>query len=97
MKVVPIVFSMEGCPHCDRLKNKFKELEIDFNEVDVNEPKNEALYESFSKKVDNDYLPAVVVGKKVFLPDVSFKSIDEGMTMIKEYLQVLADRENRSD
>ena len=45
-----IVFSMEGCPHCDNLKNKLVEKNINFTEKDVD--KHEILYESFSKKVN---------------------------------------------
>ena len=35
MKVVPIVFSMKGCPHCDNLKNQLKEANIEFKEIDT--------------------------------------------------------------
>tara|TARA_Y100000592_G_C5356352_1_gene261366 strand:+ start:392 stop:679 length:288 start_codon:yes stop_codon:yes gene_type:complete len=94
MRITPIVFSMKGCPHCDNLKTQLKESNIMFTEIDVDEPKNEILYESFSKKVNSDFLPAVVIGKKAFLPDRTFKTIDDGVKMIKEYLQVLSDREN---
>ena len=97
MKIVPIVFSMKGCPHCDNLKTQLKESNIEFKEIDTDEEDNHILYETFSKKVNNDFLPAVVIGKKAFLPDNSFKTIDDGVIMIKEYLQVLADRENRLD
>ena len=46
------IFSMKGCPHCDNLKNKLKENNIEFVEIDINE--NELLYERFSKKVNNE-------------------------------------------
>ena len=95
MEVTPIRFSMEGCPHCDNLKNQLKEANINFIEKDVDE--NERLYESFSRKVDSEYLPAVIVDKKVFLPERSFKTIDDGVELIKRYLQELSDRENRLD
>ena len=65
----------------------------DSEDIDENIP----LYESFSKSVDSEYLPAVVIGKKAFLPERSFKKIDDGVKMIKLYLQELSDRENRSD
>ncbi len=81
------VFSMKGCPHCDNLKNKLKENKIDFTEIDVDE--NEKLYESFSKKVGNDFLPAILIDKTAFLPDRSFNTIDEAVTQIKTHLQVL--------
>ena len=95
MKVTPIIFSMKGCPHCDNLKTQLKESNITFKEIDVDEkPENELLYESFSKKVESEYLPAIVIGKKAFLPERSFKKIDDAVVMVKEYLQVLTDREN---
>ena len=81
------IFSMKGCPHCDNLKNKLKENKIDFTEIDVDE--NEKLYESFSKKVGNDFLPAILIDKTAFLPDRSFNTIDEAVTQIKTHLQVL--------
>tara|TARA_R110002020_G_scaffold222922_1_gene431863 strand:- start:3421 stop:3678 length:258 start_codon:yes stop_codon:yes gene_type:complete len=81
------IFSMKGCPHCDNLKNKLKENKIDFTEIDVDE--NEKLYEAFSKKVKNDFLPAILIDKTAFLPDKSFNTIDEAVTQIKTHLQVL--------
>ena len=81
------IFSMKGCPHCDNLKNKLNESDIDFVEVDVDE--NEKLYDAFSKKVGNDLLPAVLIDKTAFLPDKSFNTIDEAVKQIKTHLQVL--------
>ena len=81
------IFSMKGCPHCDNLKNKLKENKIDFTEIDVDE--NEKLYEAFSKKVKNDFLPAILIDKTAFLPDKSFNTIDEAIIQIKTHLQVL--------
>ncbi len=81
------IFSMKGCPHCDNLKNKLKESKIDFVEIDVDE--NEKLYESFSKKVENEFLPAILIDKTAFLPDKSFNTIDEAVVQIKTHLQVL--------
>jgi len=78
---------MKGCPHCDNLKNKLKENKIDFTEIDVD--KNEKLYEAFSKKVKNDFLPAILIDKTAFLPDKSFNTIDEAVIQIKTHLQVL--------
>ena len=92
-----IVFSMQGCPHCDNLKQQLKERKINFVEKDVDDVENEVLYESFSKKVDSDYLPAVIIGKKAFLPDRSFKTIDQGVEIIQNYLSELSHRDHHSD
>lgn len=81
------IFTMKGCKHCDNLKQQLKEDNIKFIEIDVDE--NEKLYENFSKKVDNDFLPAIIVGKTVFVPDRSFKTINEAVKHIKTHLQVL--------
>jgi glutaredoxin len=81
------VFSMKGCPHCDNLKNKLRESNIDFIELDVDE--HEELYEKFSKKVDNEFLPAVLIERTAFVPDKSFQTIDEAVDLVKKHLQVL--------
>ena len=81
------IFSMKGCPHCDNLKNQLIENKIVFTEVDIDD--NKELYDSFSKKVDSEFLPAVVIGKTAFLPDRSFNTIDEAVKQIKTHLQVL--------
>jgi|TARA_R110000803_G_scaffold179415_1_gene241816 glutaredoxin len=81
------IFSMKGCQHCDNLKNQLKESKIDFTEVDIDD--NKELYDSFSKKVDSEFLPAVVIGKTAFLPERSFNTIDEAVKQIKTHLQVL--------
>ena len=47
MKIVPIVFSMKGCPHCDNLKTQLKESNIEFKEIDTDEEDNHILYETF--------------------------------------------------
>jgi glutaredoxin len=78
------IFSMKGCPHCDNLKNKLKENNIDFIELDIDE--NEKIYEAFSKKVDNEYLPAILVGRTAFLPEKSFTTIDEAVSLLKNFL-----------
>lgn len=87
-----ILFSMKGCPYCDDLKNKLEEKKIRFVERDIDE--HEILYESFSKKVDSEFLPAVVIGKKAFVPEKSFKTIEQAADIIENYLQGLSHRGN---
>tara|TARA_B100001175_G_C18942137_1_gene371892 strand:+ start:86 stop:373 length:288 start_codon:yes stop_codon:yes gene_type:complete len=94
MNKTPIVFSMEGCPHCDNLKNQLKERKINFIEKDVDKEENELLYESFSKKVDNTYLPAILIGKKAFVAEKSYNTIDQAVDIIENYLLELSHREN---
>jgi glutaredoxin len=76
------VFTMKGCPHCVNLKTKLKENNIDFIELDIDE--NEKMYDDFSKKVDNEFLPAIIVGKTAYVPEKSFKTIDQAVELVKK-------------
>jgi len=78
------IFSMKGCPHCDNLKNKLKENNIEFVELDIDD--NNLLYERFSKKVDNEFLPAILIGKTAYVPERSFTTIDEAVELVKKHL-----------
>ena len=79
-----IVYTMKGCPHCDNLKKILVEKKISFIEKDVDE--NEETYNKFSKAVDNEYLPAILIGKKAFLAERSFKSIEQAGEVIQNFL-----------
>ena len=81
------IFSMKGCPHCDNLKYKLKENDINFLVLDVDE--HEELYNKFSKKVDNEFLPAILIGKTAFLPEKSFQTINDAVKLVKKHLQGL--------
>ena len=78
------VFSMKGCPHCENLKNKLNENNIDYIDIDVDEHSD--VYENFSKKVENEYLPAILIDKTAFLPERSFQTIDEAVKLISQHL-----------
>ena len=79
-----IMYTMGGCPHCDRLKKILNENKISFIEKDVDEYEPE--YEKFSEAVKSEYLPAVLIGKKAFIPDKSFKTIEQAGKTIQNFL-----------
>ena len=87
-----ILFTMEGCPHCTQLKKILNERKISFIEKDVD--KNKEIYDNFSKIVKSDYLPAALIGKKAFIPDQSFKTMDQAGRLIENYLLGLSHRGN---
>jgi len=78
------VFSMKGCPHCEKLKSKLNENNIDYIDIDIDE--HEELYNNFSKKVNNEYLPAILMDRTAFVPEKSFNTIDEAVSLIKNQL-----------
>ena len=86
-----VVFTMEGCPFCVEMKDKIKELGIEFVEADIEE--NEMEYEIFKKLVGNDYVPAfmIIMGEddaKVFAPERDYNEIDEGIDIIKKHFNL---------
>jgi glutaredoxin len=78
------IFSMRGCPHCVNLKNKLKEENIEFTEYDIDE--HSEMYDKFSKIVGNEFLPAILIGKTAYVPEKSFKTIDQAVGLIKDHL-----------
>lgn len=87
-----IMFTMKGCHHCDKLKKILSESNISFVEKDVDE--HERVYNNFSKAVKSEYLPAVVIGKQVFIPERSFKTIEQAGKSIQKYLLEQSHRGN---
>ena len=79
-----VVYTMKGCPHCDTLKKILNEKKITFTEKDVDD--NEKSYNNFSKAVDSEYLPAILIGKKAFLAERSFKTIEQAGNIIQNFL-----------
>lgn len=78
------IFTMKGCPHCVTLKNKLQDENIEYTEYDID--KYSEMYDKFSKIVGNEYLPAILVGKTAYVPEKSFKTIDQAVGLIKDHL-----------
>jgi glutaredoxin len=93
MKVV-VVYTMDGCPHCQHIKEELKKINIPFIERDIDEYENE--YDEFSKVVGNDYVPALMLltldeneqprNVKMLAPEKDYEDILEGVELIKTYL-----------
>jgi glutaredoxin len=85
-----IVFTMEGCPYCYEFKDKLRNENIDFIDMDINE--NEEEYEMFMKIVDNDLVPAFMVvdedgGPSTFMaPDRDYEDLDTAIHKVKSVL-----------
>ena len=87
-----ILYTMKGCPFCDDLKKILNENKVPFLEKDIED--NEKEYDKFSEAVKSEFLPAVLIGKKAFIPDRSFKTIDQAGKIIQNYL---LEQENRGN
>jgi glutaredoxin len=87
-----ILFTMEGCPYCDMMKEQLTESKIPFEVRDIHEHEDE--YEMFVEITDNEYVPAFMIVESpdtdnhksyLFAPERDYDEIEEGVAIIKEH------------
>lgn len=93
MKVV-VVYTMDGCSHCQHIKEELRSNNISFIDRDID--KYEKEYDEFVKLVGNDYVPALMLltldeneqahNVKMLAPEKDYNDILEGVEMVKNYL-----------
>jgi glutaredoxin len=83
-----VVFTMQGCGHCQHFKGMLNESKIEFHDRDINQYTDE--YEMF-KKAKNDLVPAFMVidedntdNSELFAADLDFKTLEEALNLIKQ-------------
>lgn len=85
-----ILYTMDGCPFCQMMKEKLVESNIIYYERDIDEHKDE--YDLFVEITENDFVPAFMIiegdDKKqpitsLYAPDRDFNDLDEGLEIIK--------------
>ena len=89
-----VLFTMDGCPFCEIMKEELKKNEISFIDRDIYEFHEE--YEMFKKSVDdNEFVPGFMVIETddtthqalTFAPERDFDTIEKGVELIKEYYE----------
>ena len=85
-----ILYTMDGCPFCQMMKEKLIESNIIYYERDIDEHKDE--YDLFVEITENDYVPAFMIIEgddekqpitSLYAPDRDFNDLDEGLEIIK--------------
>ena len=90
MKKHLVVYTMEGCPHCDNFKNALKENKIKFKNRDIN--KHEEEYGLFVEITQNEFVPAFMIVEEetenasLFVPDRDFQDIHEALEIVKNII-----------
>jgi glutaredoxin len=93
MDKLVILFTMEGCPHCETMKKQLTESNLDFVERDIDEHKDE--YDMFVEITENEFVPAFMIVESpdtddhksyLYAPDRDYNEIEEGVAIIKEHL-----------
>ena len=88
-----ILYTMDGCPHCDKLKDIIYEGNID---VDIRNIKDhEKEYQQFVEASGSEYLPAFTLVEtkddgnhdiQLHVPDKSFQNVNEAAEKIKVFI-----------
>jgi glutaredoxin len=91
---VAVVYTMNGCPFCQMIKEELKKNNLPFVERDIHEYDDE--YEEFVKITENEYVPSLMLftldenenasNIKLLAPDRDFEDIYEGVQMAKNYI-----------
>jgi glutaredoxin len=85
MKMIRI-YTIENCPYCTELKDILKNEGIQFVDVDVNKPENEAEFNKLYEVTKCDDVPMIKVGNQLLIPNTSFRSIQEAADLTKKFL-----------
>ena len=83
-----VIFTMEGCAHCQDFKKILSENNMTYINRDIHEHSDE--YELFSK-VKNDLVPAFMIIDKedtsksgLYAPDQDYQTLEEALDIIKQ-------------
>lgn len=82
---------MKGCPFCVEFKKMLKKEGIEFFDRDIDKYKDE--YDTFSKIVENDLIPALLIIEGdgtdyqsfLYAPDRNYFELTEAVNIIKEH------------
>lgn len=80
------LYTIENCPYCNELKTFLKNESIEFVEIDVNKPENEAEFNKLYEITKCDDVPMVKVGNQLLIPHTSFRSINECRDLVIKFL-----------
>lgn len=91
---VAVVYTMEGCPFCQTMKEELEKNNLPFIQRDIHEYEDE--YEEFVRITENEYVPALMLftldenenasDVQLLAPDRDFEDIYEGVKMAKNYI-----------
>ena len=80
------IYTINACSYCTELKTILTTEGIEFEDVNINLPENDAEYQKLVEITKSDEVPIVKIGKQLLVPNISFKSIREAADLTKKFL-----------
>jgi glutaredoxin 3 len=80
------IYTISECPYCIELKDILTSNGIEYIDVNVELPENEATYNKIHDLTKSDQVPIIRVGNQLLVPNVSFNTIKDAGNIIKKLL-----------
>lgn len=80
------IYTMSDCPYCMDLKEKLEKENIEYRNVDIDLPENQEEFNQILEVSKAEEVPILRIEKQLFVPNVSFKSINEAVELTKKFL-----------
>ena len=79
------IYTIDSCPYCTELKEILTKEGVEFTDINVNLPENEKEYDKIYELTKSEMVSIIRVGKQLLVPEVSFKTIQEGAQLAKKF------------
>ena len=80
------IYTMSECPYCTELKSLLEQEKIEYRNVDIDLPENQEEFQQVLEVSNAEEVPIVRIGKQLFVPNISFKTISESVELVKKFL-----------
>jgi len=80
------IYTIPQCGYCTELKTLLTDEAISFVELNVLLPENNVEYDKITEITKSDDVPIIKVDKHLLIPNISFKTINEAVDLIKKFL-----------
>jgi len=84
-----VLFTLKGCDHCIELKTRLNELNIRYQDIEINQ--NKELWNQVVSQTGHNVLPTVFIAESktdeglVYVPGRDYQSQDEIIEIIKNH------------
>ena len=85
-----VLFTLNGCDHCNELKTRLNDMNIRYQEVEINQ--NKELWNQVVSQTGHNVLPTVFISEAktdeglVYVPGRDYQSQDEIIEIIKNHI-----------
>ena len=81
-----VIYSLNYCGYCKKLKKMLEKAGIAYIDKDIEDKVHEGEYELMKKRAHNELIPLIRVGKNLLVADKDFDKLDEAFAKIKELI-----------